>query len=111
MNTKARRADELKATVLHWRAFQESTHSQEQANRYSAELFALTGEVLCRGMFVKVSKSTVHCVVDALHDALDFAADQEDVVDGPDGVPQANKAMQLAGVLRAAVAAVTGAEA
>ena len=44
----------------------------------------------------------------ALQDALEFAEDQEDTEDGPDGRPQANDAMLLAQTLRAAIAKATG---
>ena len=43
----------------------------------------------------------------ALQDALEFAEDQEDTEDGPDGRPQANDAMLLAQTLRAAIAKAT----
>jgi hypothetical protein len=44
----------------------------------------------------------------ALEEALEFAEDQEDVVDGPDGMPQANDAMRLAQTLRDAIFKATG---
>jgi hypothetical protein len=47
-------------------------------------------------------------ILEALRDALEFVEDQEDVVDGPDGQPQPNKAMLLAQSLRAALAKATG---
>lgn len=98
-----RQAAELKTMILQWRALQDSAHGREQANRYAAELFALTGEVLCRGEFVTPA---MPAVVDALQCALEFIEDQEDVVDGPDGQPQANRAMRLAPVLRAALCSI-----
>jgi len=44
----------------------------------------------------------------ACAEALEFAEDQSDVMDGPDGKPQANRAMRLAETLRAAIAKATG---
>jgi len=44
----------------------------------------------------------------ALHEALEFAEDQEDVIDGPDGEPQANKAMRLAQMLREVIGKAEG---
>lgn len=44
----------------------------------------------------------------ALHEALEFAKDQEDVDDGPDGEQVPNEAMRLAQTLRAAIAKATG---
>lgn len=45
---------ELKARVLQWRAFQNSDYGRAMANKFAAELFDLTGEVLSFGKFVRV---------------------------------------------------------
>lgn len=37
----------------------------------------------------------IRALTEALLDALEFIENQSDVVDGPDGQPQANKAMSL----------------
>ena len=47
-------------------------------------------------------------LLDALEDALDFVTDYEDVVDGDYGVPAPNAAMQLAQMMRGAIAKATG---
>lgn len=44
---------ELKSKILQWRAFQNSDYGRQMANKFAAELFALTGEVLSFGVFVK----------------------------------------------------------
>lgn len=37
----------------------------------------------------------IRALTEALLDALEFIENQSDIVDGPDGQPQANKAMSL----------------
>lgn len=54
--------------------------------------------------------SAVQNLIEAALDALDFADDQSDVVDGPDGAPEANDAMQLSRSLSAAIQQVGGAD-
>jgi hypothetical protein len=44
----------------------------------------------------------------ACNEALEFAEDQEDVVDGDYGQPKPNRAMQVATMLRAAIAKAEG---
>lgn len=52
----------------------------------------------------RLEASAPSSVMSALHDALEFIDDQADVVDGPDGEQVPNKAMQLAGNIRAVIA-------
>jgi hypothetical protein len=47
-------------------------------------------------------------LLNACDEALDFAEDQEDVVDGDYGQPKPNRAMQVATMLRAAIAKAEG---
>jgi len=47
-------------------------------------------------------------LLDRLRDALEFIEDQEDVNDGPDGQPVANRAMQLAESIRTTLSKATG---
>lgn len=54
---------------------------------------------------VEVQARRIESLKGALAEALEFVEDHEDVTDGPDGEPQANRAMQLAQTLRASLAA------
>jgi hypothetical protein len=47
-------------------------------------------------------------LLDALQDALEYIEACSDVRDGPDGVPQPNRAMQLAEPIRAVIAKAEG---
>jgi hypothetical protein len=47
-------------------------------------------------------------LLDALQDALEYIEACSDVRDGPDGVPQPNRAMQLADPIRAVIAKAEG---
>jgi hypothetical protein len=68
-----------------------SASTSLEGNRANAKLIAAAPELL-----------------EALSDALEFVADQEDVRDGHDGQPVPNKAMSLASDIRAAIAKATG---
>jgi hypothetical protein len=52
--------------------------------------------------------ATVPDMLDALEDALAFIEDCSDVSDGPDGEQVPNRAMQLAGPIRAVIAKARG---
>jgi hypothetical protein len=47
-------------------------------------------------------------LLEACNEALEFAEDQEDVLDGSYGQPEPNRAMQVATMLRAAIAKAEG---
>lgn len=52
-SAQQRQAAELKASILMWRSFGESAHGRAKANAASKLLYALTGEVLVKGSFVR----------------------------------------------------------
>lgn len=86
----------------------ERIHSiaREQFERHEGRAFAFEGVMPWVASAIDAASAPL---LAALHEALEFVADQEDVTDGPDGEPVANKAMHLAQGLRDAIAKATGA--
>lgn len=68
--------------------------------------FALTGSADAKAATQHIVRAVnSHAdLLEALESALEFVEDYEDVDDGPDGRPVANKAMSLASQLREAIA-------
>jgi len=74
-------------------------------HRFCANYFRLYLHAAALNLLVKEKRRT-ETLMAAVEEALEFAEDQEDVVDGDYGFPAPNRAMLLAQSLRAALAKV-----